>query len=380
MADTGASPMPDIQINSPNDAARKERFNQAMLKAALDMTPQLMEENYSVWKDKISGLLELRLTLPNYSTFKQQKHQAQAARSGNQSKKNSPRHNLQIALEIPTIFFISISKRTPSTLSSLKLAARHTSLSSTFQISLFSSTSQTENNAFRQRLEGQICLQSLNLESSSSTDTALYAGKNERFNPPPAEPIQEKTLSVQKVIIIKSKTTITRVTLVGTFIRTRHLTCGARLKRNGKLTRTRKKPCHLFCCGSITQERLPAKLIPCLFHSPSTFLPQLTPLKLEYSKGDLSQRVKGLAQILQNREHASVVGSTIEELIQHQPLFKIMVLDANLLVQKKTCKCLLKVLPHLFQQLPLRAILKTNPWFIRLSSCTHAHTSNLQDF
>ncbi|KNZ60549.1 hypothetical protein VP01_15388g1, partial [Puccinia sorghi] len=35
-------------------------FRQAMLKATLDMTPQLTDENYSVWKDKMSGLLELR--------------------------------------------------------------------------------------------------------------------------------------------------------------------------------------------------------------------------------------------------------------------------------------------------------------------------------
>ncbi|KNZ54706.1 hypothetical protein VP01_2878g3 [Puccinia sorghi] len=42
------------------DTARNDGFRQAMLKAALDTTPQLTEENYSVWKDKMTGLLELR--------------------------------------------------------------------------------------------------------------------------------------------------------------------------------------------------------------------------------------------------------------------------------------------------------------------------------
>ncbi|KNZ46945.1 hypothetical protein VP01_680g6 [Puccinia sorghi] len=60
MADAGAAPGPVFRINAPNDAARNDGFRQAMLKAALDTTPQLTEENYSVWKDKMTGLLELR--------------------------------------------------------------------------------------------------------------------------------------------------------------------------------------------------------------------------------------------------------------------------------------------------------------------------------
>ncbi|KNZ53408.1 hypothetical protein VP01_3247g2 [Puccinia sorghi] len=60
MADAGAAQVPVIRVNAPNDAARNDRFRQAMLKAALDTTPQLTEENYSVWKDKMTSLLELR--------------------------------------------------------------------------------------------------------------------------------------------------------------------------------------------------------------------------------------------------------------------------------------------------------------------------------
>ncbi|KAI7965150.1 hypothetical protein MJO29_003248 [Puccinia striiformis f. sp. tritici] len=35
-------------------------LRQAMLKTALETTPQLLEENYSIWKDKMTALLELR--------------------------------------------------------------------------------------------------------------------------------------------------------------------------------------------------------------------------------------------------------------------------------------------------------------------------------
>ncbi|KNZ51215.1 hypothetical protein VP01_4044g2 [Puccinia sorghi] len=35
-------------------------FRQAMLKTALDTIPQLTEENYSIWKDKMTALLKLR--------------------------------------------------------------------------------------------------------------------------------------------------------------------------------------------------------------------------------------------------------------------------------------------------------------------------------
>ncbi|KNZ53816.1 hypothetical protein VP01_3129g4 [Puccinia sorghi] len=60
MADAGANiRSPDPTVRS-NDSTRNDGFCQAMLKAALDTTPQLTDKNYSVWKDKMSGLLELR--------------------------------------------------------------------------------------------------------------------------------------------------------------------------------------------------------------------------------------------------------------------------------------------------------------------------------
>ncbi|KNZ61141.1 hypothetical protein VP01_14472g1, partial [Puccinia sorghi] len=43
-----------------SEVTRNNGFRQAMLKTALDTTPQLTDENYSVWKDKMSGLLDLR--------------------------------------------------------------------------------------------------------------------------------------------------------------------------------------------------------------------------------------------------------------------------------------------------------------------------------
>ncbi|KNZ49426.1 hypothetical protein VP01_5016g2, partial [Puccinia sorghi] len=65
MADARAGSAPrvasqEVDLDWLNDSSRNDRFRQAMLKAALDTTPQLTEENYSVWKDKMLGLLELR--------------------------------------------------------------------------------------------------------------------------------------------------------------------------------------------------------------------------------------------------------------------------------------------------------------------------------
>ncbi|POW14289.1 hypothetical protein PSTT_03064 [Puccinia striiformis] len=41
-------------------SSNNDGFRQAMLKTALETTPQLSEENYSIWKDKMTALLELR--------------------------------------------------------------------------------------------------------------------------------------------------------------------------------------------------------------------------------------------------------------------------------------------------------------------------------
>ncbi|KAI9601972.1 hypothetical protein KEM48_001261 [Puccinia striiformis f. sp. tritici PST-130] len=49
----GASTTPEMAGSSNNDG-----FRQAMLKTALETTPQLLEENYSVRKDKMTALLE----------------------------------------------------------------------------------------------------------------------------------------------------------------------------------------------------------------------------------------------------------------------------------------------------------------------------------
>ncbi|POW04228.1 hypothetical protein PSTT_10533 [Puccinia striiformis] len=40
--------------------SNNDGFRQAMLKTALETTPQLAEENYSIWKDKMTALLQLR--------------------------------------------------------------------------------------------------------------------------------------------------------------------------------------------------------------------------------------------------------------------------------------------------------------------------------
>ncbi|KNZ45887.1 hypothetical protein VP01_771g3 [Puccinia sorghi] len=60
MADAGADRVAPVRAATSNESTRNDGFRQAMLKAALDTTPQLTDENFSVWKDKISGLLELR--------------------------------------------------------------------------------------------------------------------------------------------------------------------------------------------------------------------------------------------------------------------------------------------------------------------------------
>ncbi|KNZ51540.1 hypothetical protein VP01_3911g6 [Puccinia sorghi] len=60
MAEAGANRQPPGRLASINDSTRNDGFRQAMLKAALDTTPQLTDENYLVSKDKMSGLLELR--------------------------------------------------------------------------------------------------------------------------------------------------------------------------------------------------------------------------------------------------------------------------------------------------------------------------------
>ncbi|KNZ62916.1 hypothetical protein VP01_12087g1 [Puccinia sorghi] len=65
MADTRAGSAPrvasqEVDLDWLNKSSRNDGFRRAMLKAALDTTPQVTEENYSVWKDKMSGLLELR--------------------------------------------------------------------------------------------------------------------------------------------------------------------------------------------------------------------------------------------------------------------------------------------------------------------------------
>lgn len=57
MAEAG---LPQNRMVSANETTRNDGFCQAMLKAALDTTPQLTDKNYLVWKDKMSGLLEIR--------------------------------------------------------------------------------------------------------------------------------------------------------------------------------------------------------------------------------------------------------------------------------------------------------------------------------
>ncbi|KNZ54761.1 hypothetical protein VP01_2861g4 [Puccinia sorghi] len=54
MADAGANTRPPNSTVRLNDSTRNDGFRQAILKAALDTTPQLTERNYSVWKDKMS--------------------------------------------------------------------------------------------------------------------------------------------------------------------------------------------------------------------------------------------------------------------------------------------------------------------------------------
>ncbi|KNZ51984.1 hypothetical protein VP01_3740g2 [Puccinia sorghi] len=49
------APLPAMANNNAHDG-----FRQAMLKTALETIPQLTEENYSIWKDKMTALLKLR--------------------------------------------------------------------------------------------------------------------------------------------------------------------------------------------------------------------------------------------------------------------------------------------------------------------------------
>ncbi|KAH9443964.1 hypothetical protein Pst134EB_033136 [Puccinia striiformis f. sp. tritici] len=56
-------PFPSIEESNGAEMAGSSNnngFRQAMLKTALETTPQLSEENYSIWKDKMTALLELR--------------------------------------------------------------------------------------------------------------------------------------------------------------------------------------------------------------------------------------------------------------------------------------------------------------------------------
>jgi hypothetical protein len=70
-ANTGQKPgAPPIQPTPPSNTTQtmagmsgtstSDRFLQAMLKSALNTIPQLTEENYSIWMDKMMALLELR--------------------------------------------------------------------------------------------------------------------------------------------------------------------------------------------------------------------------------------------------------------------------------------------------------------------------------
>ncbi|KNZ55885.1 hypothetical protein VP01_2554g2 [Puccinia sorghi] len=55
--------MAEAAARTPNDG-----FRQAMLKTALEMTPQLTDENYPIWKDKMEALLQLRGVLIKLNT------------------------------------------------------------------------------------------------------------------------------------------------------------------------------------------------------------------------------------------------------------------------------------------------------------------------
>ncbi|KNZ58102.1 hypothetical protein VP01_199g9 [Puccinia sorghi] len=52
--------MRPIQANPAAPIVANDGFRQAMLKTALKTIPQLKEENYSIWKDKMTALLKLR--------------------------------------------------------------------------------------------------------------------------------------------------------------------------------------------------------------------------------------------------------------------------------------------------------------------------------
>ncbi|PLW55558.1 hypothetical protein PCANC_02162 [Puccinia coronata f. sp. avenae] len=60
----GRNPHPEPQPNQPRGGnmadGTRDGFRQAMLKTALETIPQLTEENYLIWKDKMTALLKLR--------------------------------------------------------------------------------------------------------------------------------------------------------------------------------------------------------------------------------------------------------------------------------------------------------------------------------
>ena len=70
MGEAAANPQPQQQILINQEAAAppqpqmadnaRNGFRQAMLKTALETIPQLTEQNYSIWKDKMTALLKLR--------------------------------------------------------------------------------------------------------------------------------------------------------------------------------------------------------------------------------------------------------------------------------------------------------------------------------
>jgi hypothetical protein len=70
MAEAAANPQAQQQIAINQEAATppqpqmadnaRDGFRQAMLKTAMETIPQLTEENYSIWKDKMTALLKLR--------------------------------------------------------------------------------------------------------------------------------------------------------------------------------------------------------------------------------------------------------------------------------------------------------------------------------
>ncbi|KNZ49413.1 hypothetical protein VP01_5024g1, partial [Puccinia sorghi] len=64
-AGSGSTPSTRNVATGMASTSTQDGFRQAMLKSALDTIPQLTEENYSIWKDKMSALLKLRGALIN---------------------------------------------------------------------------------------------------------------------------------------------------------------------------------------------------------------------------------------------------------------------------------------------------------------------------